>query len=313
MGDNPTDDSADSVEAESHEDDAQTQPTIDASPPDDHPANDPNREVSDEVLKAMEEGKEKGTISEHESREQALYGSADESTTESEVPDEDDPEDWPDEGEPPGLGSVPERDVTPGSNTNTTPADETPAEEDGNRKSNAEANTDTSPTVDSTTTTEVKRESDTSTESPTDPPSGPSQDDPSAPPEAEGVKGEDLDFEGLADDDAGDEVEWTWGQSKDEVRFEYKGMEVVMTEPDDDDEVLSAIRNAAEDDDLSEMDQLRVYAQLAIDQPTITQDRWENHMTPTERLTIGNAAAQYIEGEDFTAESVGGPSRQQDT
>lgn len=127
-------------------------------------------------------------------------------------------------------------------------------------------------------------------------------------PDLPNVSGEQLDFEGLAEGDG--EAEWTWGEPKPPRTFGYKGMQVVMTEPDDDDEILNLMRERSMDpggeEEMTQLDRLKIYAKMCVDHPEITDERWEHKMTPTERLTIGTMAAQYLEGEDFTEAPEGG-------
>lgn len=283
---------------------------VSTSDGDDGETEDPTADLPDKIVDALEKGKEAGTITEHESRDDAMN-----------LSDDDGVEDGDEDGGGDGDGGrSPDSDAVQGSkerpkqtqslvdsdlngrtsDTNTTPS----------QSGRDSPQTQSEPKRGHPSDEQPKREQDTHNDSQPNRLSGVDESTPersTTPPEAHGVDQSAVDMEGLADSD--EEEEWTWGQEKDTYTFTYKGMEVTMSEPDDDDKVLSAVRNA-NSEDMSEMDQLRIYAQLAIDSPEITQDRWENHMTPTERLKIGNMASRYIEGEGFTNGSESGPNRQ---
>lgn len=129
-----------------------------------------------------------------------------------------------------------------------------------------------------------------------------------------------------------DDEEWTWGKRKADETHEYRGMTVRLSEPEDDDAFINAQREAAqvrrkagltgeEASDDADIDGSTAMAankplvQLIVQEPEITDERWENKMTPMDRWNVTLLVTQYLQRDDggFTSASGSGQSRPQDS
>lgn len=93
-----------------------------------------------------------------------------------------------------------------------------------------------------------------------------------------------------------EEQEWTLGGEKGDELIEFKGMQFLLTEPDDD-KLLDVI-GGEPGEDVSASARMKEMCQLTIEAPTLTDARWEN-LNIAERLGLMLEVSEYVGLNEF--------------
>lgn len=107
--------------------------------------------------------------------------------------------------------------------------------------------------------------------------------------------GEEVDVDDI-DLDSIENQEWGLGEARPAQIRKLRGMKFLLTEPEDDDTVVNAIQQIRQDDMMTAYYQL---ARITVKAPTITEERWTEGMTATERIALGNQVLSYLQAQDF--------------
>lgn len=109
------------------------------------------------------------------------------------------------------------------------------------------------------------------------------------------VDSEEVDLEDI-DLDSIENQDWGLGEKRPPKLRQFRGMKFLLTEPEDDDKVVNAINQIRQDDMMTAYYQL---VRITVKAPEITEERWNEQMTATEKVGLGNQVLAYLQAQDF--------------
>lgn len=95
-----------------------------------------------------------------------------------------------------------------------------------------------------------------------------------------------------------EEQEWPFGEKKDSEIIEYKGFQMLVSEPDEE-AIMNAIQGA---EGANNLDQMYLWVDLVVDKPKITKRQWKEEMSNIEKLGLGTVVMEWVGMGDFMPE-----------